>query len=113
MPFIFPQTSRKTRRRYGAFPEFRAARTTLEIPERTEVPTYSPSLQSTQPLQDTDSMGRRSQKPQSSACKDTQDIGAMLQRPAAAKMAEFNDGSDESERPTPDHIKQNQQGETT
>ncbi|CAH2246063.1 Hypothetical predicted protein [Pelobates cultripes] len=100
MPFIFPQTGRKTQRKSGAYHELRGIRTMLQIPEPTETPTYSPWFQYTQPQQNPDTMGRRSQKP--GACKDTQDISAMLQRPAAAKLAaepECTDGSDCSEGP--------------
>ncbi|CAH2253763.1 Hypothetical predicted protein [Pelobates cultripes] len=102
MPFLFPQLSRKTRRRSRAYLEYCTARVAPGVRELTEATHYLPQPRATPPSRDMDKMGRRSQKSQPGVSKDTLDISAMLQRSTTTKMvtsSDRNESSDCSELP--------------
>ncbi|CAH2306151.1 Hypothetical predicted protein [Pelobates cultripes] len=85
MPFQFPQTGKKTRRKSGAYLTLQTARYATEaaaIDAR-----HGTYLLKDLAEPDGYTMGRRSQKPPLTAGRGTQDIGDMLQRPMAPKMA--------------------------
>ncbi|CAH2313254.1 Hypothetical predicted protein [Pelobates cultripes] len=85
MPFQFPQMGKKTRRKSGAYLTLQTARYATEaaaIDAR-----HGTYLLKDPAEPDGYTMGRRSQKPPPTAGRGTHDIGDMLQRPMAPKMA--------------------------
>ncbi|CAH2275210.1 Hypothetical predicted protein [Pelobates cultripes] len=82
MPFIYRQTGRKARCSTKAYSYYRAFETALHNA------VFSTALSPTEnTTTDPATMGRKSQRIATGACKDTQDISTMLQHTVVPKMA--------------------------
>ncbi|CAH2250390.1 Hypothetical predicted protein, partial [Pelobates cultripes] len=105
MPFLYPQSGKKRVRKSRAY---------LTLPPASQLPVGIPlSLEdwcgqrAGHQSPDND-MGRRTQKPQQAAPRDSQDIGTLLQRTAGHKMA-----AEQDQEPGPTHSVQLSQGSST
>ncbi|CAH2318170.1 Hypothetical predicted protein [Pelobates cultripes] len=85
MPFLYPQTSRKTQRKTGAYTAYQASRFAQELTALKVL--QDPYLQTGTAAPNDYNMGRKSQRPTQNTSRTTQDIGDLLQRPTAPKMA--------------------------
>ncbi|CAH2328580.1 Hypothetical predicted protein [Pelobates cultripes] len=105
MPFLSPQTGKKRVRKSRAY---------LTLPPASQLPAGIPlSLedwcgQRAGHYSPDNDMGRRTQKPQQAAPRDSQDIGTLLQRTAGHKMA-----AEQEQEPSPTHSAQLSQGSSS
>ncbi|CAH2294329.1 Hypothetical predicted protein [Pelobates cultripes] len=99
MPFLYPQTGRKTRRISVTYLEYRTARPAPDLLALTAALSSPFLISGETPHRELSNMGLSSQKPPPGANRDSLDISTMLQRPTPSKMAISPDSENYLEEP--------------